>query len=248
MTEFYLVCDLEATDKHANNAQMLTACFILLDENFKERERKSYRIRHRFWDKAAENAVLIHKITREEANRFPPRDRILPKIVEWIEETKKLYNCNLRFVCHANRNAFGRFASYDYTVISYNLIDLDPELLFRFRLACPARLIMSTHTIAKSVLALDGFSLDKVCSNLGIELKHHDAESDAQACAAILRNLGRRYDVKSICDKEWEIGGTTRSSEPDESEEKPARNRRRSRVMPPDGDIYRAREAASPAR
>lgn len=63
-------------------------------------------------------------------------------------------------------------ASFDldvlYKTIAYNEID-DPELTFTF----------------DDTLKLFGKSLDECCKECGIDLKHHDALSDAEACARL---------------------------------------------------------------
>jgi DNA polymerase III subunit epsilon len=54
-----------------------------------------------------------------------------------------------------------------------------------------------TVKLARKAWSLKPADLPHVCSHLSISLKHHDAESDAHACARILLsalNQGHRYD------------------------------------------------------
>lgn len=55
-----------------------------------------------------------------------------------------------------------------------------------------------TYRLAKEVLPLYNHKLNEVSNHFGITLKHHDAESDARACALIALRLCSAYNVDSL--------------------------------------------------
>ncbi len=56
----------------------------------------------------------------------------------------------------------------------------------RYQIPVPCRDYVCTVRVAREVLAIRPATLDNVCYRLKIPLCHHNAESDAQACAQIL--------------------------------------------------------------
>ena len=61
----------------------------------------------------------------------------------------------------------------------------------------PSHRFVCTMKAARACWKLPSYALDTVCEHLGIRLKHHDALSDAKACAQILlRAVGEGYKVQ----------------------------------------------------
>jgi DNA polymerase-3 subunit epsilon len=63
-----------------------------------------------------------------------------------------------------------------------------------------------TLRLTKASLKLRRYSLDHVCRHLKIPLKHHQAESDAIACALVAIRLCKRYNAKSLKDLNRKLG------------------------------------------
>lgn len=210
--DFYVVADIESTGLNTTKAQILKACFIILDREFEEVRRRTWPIRFRYWDASCEDSVKIHGITRDMASSFPSRAKQLPDMAKFIPD-------NSAFVCHSNMQS-GK--NYDFAVIKTAFFDydLDYRQALYFELSRKCRSVLSTHFMARKYLTLTGYSLDKVCHELGISLKHHEVESDTEACAAILRNLGRRYNILQDCEEEYE----KRTSGATEERKKGSRN------------------------
>lgn len=67
---------------------------------------------------------------------------------------------------------------------------------YRYRLREPAQPFVCTVEVARSVWGVFPTKLPDVCRHLNIPLRHHDAGSDAEACARIVlaaRKAGWRY-------------------------------------------------------
>lgn len=66
----------------------------------------------------------------------------------------------------------------------------------KYKIKRPPHKFVCTVNIARRCWKLNSAALNNVCDHLGIELNHHQALSDALACAQILlRALGQGYKI-----------------------------------------------------
>lgn len=200
--EHYLIVDLETTDKLPGSAQILTGFFILVDKNLKVIDTYDLKAAPRLWDKAAQDSTLIHGITYDVAKTFPSHILAMKNLSHWL---LKLPTCH--FVAHANRTIFGRFSTFDYAVLNFNLFDYGYQFIFYNR--CPVKSIISTHSLAK-YLSL-GCNLDLKSLSDYFKLpafSHHDAEADAKKCLEIFKRLmSTGVDVEAFLNQEnYNIG------------------------------------------
>jgi DNA polymerase-3 subunit epsilon len=124
---------------------------------------KNNFISERFWtliqppgNKYSSVNIRVHKITCEMTNNTGTFDQIYPILKKYIH--------NQNIVCHN--------AAFDLDVLSktmsfYNIVD---------------DLVYIPHC---TMILYDGRSLDDCCNEFGIPLNHHDALSDAEACARL---------------------------------------------------------------
>jgi DNA polymerase III epsilon subunit-like protein len=83
---------------------------------------------------------------------------------------------------------FGKLVPYDYAVLRLNMLDMGENPYWLINALKP----YSTHSLAKVLqdrFTFDGLSLDNICKELSIPLKHHDAESDCLATVEIIKRL-----------------------------------------------------------
>lgn len=196
MLDYFLVVDVEATDKIPTHAQLLTGHFLLVDKDFDIVDRYDLKVRPRLWDKAAEDAQLIHGIGLDKAKHFPEFQEALTEFHSWLST---LPVCH--FVAHANRTIFGRFSTYDYAVLTANLFDLN----FHWQLysKCPRKYILSTHSIAKYLKLPCAYDLKSIAQYLGLGgFNHHEAEADTLVCYEILKRLYPQIGVREFLDYE----------------------------------------------
>jgi len=165
--------DLETTDKNPNTAEVLTGYFEtfkgkeLIDTLYVECKPQLY----------LEESFEIHKISRETAMSFPDK-----KI-----GMRQIYGHLLKYpstlICHANYTVFGVNGYFDWQVLrNYAHFQNQSEWFYRVFMDYK---IESTHTIAKQKLKLDNYRLSTLAAYFGIELNHHDAKSDTEACRKI---------------------------------------------------------------
>lgn len=93
-----------------------------------------------------------------------------------------------------NRKMIAHNAAFDFSVLR-SVLDLygieHPELEY----SC-------TYQISRKALDLFSYKLNSVCDYLNIDLEHHQAKSDAKACAEIAINLFSAHKLKTFNDLE----------------------------------------------
>jgi len=198
------VVDCETTHYKIACAEMLTAHVIILSEGLDPIREKSFSFRPFAWREEHEDAVAIHGITKEVALTFPEKKKEIVSLLDFVGEPTI-------FCCHANRRsgkAGGALVTFDYAMMKQEC--LDAGILYSFYSIFPTDKIISTHSLCVS-LGVSGskegrasHSLDSISKLLGIELKHHDAKSDAWACANILLHCSKHGDIFELAEKDWE--------------------------------------------
>ncbi len=107
--------------------------------------------------------TYLHGIDRESVAHEPDWGELWPRLSGWFEGADYLAAHN---------------ASFDQGVLQATCA--------RFGLQAPQVPFLDTVSIARNVWGIYPTKLNLVCERLGIELNHHEALSDAKACAEIL--------------------------------------------------------------
>lgn len=207
-----IVCDLETTSLDVFQAEIIIGYFIHVDENFQiisERRIESCPFK---WSYEAEK---IHGISQKQANKYKDFRFVYEDLINWIILTK-----STEFWCHSNVKLYGKIVPYDYAVLRLNMFNMGDNPYHVVNNLRP----FSSHSLAKVLqdqFTFEGFSLDNICKQLGIKLKHHDAESDAMACLEIIKQLLPKTNREQLYNYERGI------NENDESTGR--RNRKKSR-------------------
>lgn len=121
----------------------------------------------------------IHGIRWKDVADKPAFDELWPHIVKYLHE--------LNFVAAHN-------ASFDRSVLS--------SCCAHYEIASPIIPFICTVELARKSWDIFPTKLPDVCKKLGIALNHHNAASDALACAHIVLraiNDGKFNSLKSIC-------------------------------------------------
>jgi DNA polymerase-3 subunit epsilon len=117
----------------------------------------------------------IHGITAEDVEDAPLFDEV------WEELSPLLKDINL-IAAHN--------ASFDKSVL-YKCCD-------KYKIKPPSHKFICTVSVARNCWKLDPAKLNNVCEHLKIELNHHEALSDALACAQIvIKALERGYNLNA---------------------------------------------------
>lgn len=123
--------------------------------------------------------IQIHGITKHAVQDAPTFAEIWPELRPLIE--------NQLIVAHN--------ASFDISVLR--------KSLEHYGITCPDFQILCTYRLAQNAFPnLAYYRLDIISSLLDIPLTHHEALSDAHACAAILCELLRRAEIDSLTELE----------------------------------------------
>jgi len=106
--------------------------------------------------------TYIHGITWKDVERAENFAELWPKISPWFQDVE--------LICAHN-------AGFDRRVLE--------ACCTRFNITPPTSPYQCTVKLARETWNLYPTNLPRVCEFLGIELKHHEALSDARACATI---------------------------------------------------------------
>lgn len=126
--------------------------------------------------------TLIHGISDKDTRGLKTFDE------QW--NRLKKYFCKQVMVAH---NASFECSALRAVLDAYNL--RYPELEYH----CTLRM-------AQKGLRIQRHSLDRVCRHLNIPLNHHQAQSDAIACAMVAIRLGQRYKANSLRELSGKLG------------------------------------------
>lgn len=189
----FLVVDIESTSLKPASAEILTADFILMNENYETIERKGFKFKPRIWGKEADDASRIHGITKDEADQFPNYDSEIHKMFEWMLNGK-----NNHLVFHANRQ-FN--TSYDAAILRYHA--LDNGYYFDMGQCFPESMYISTHSLAKYLGIGSKLNLKSLCNyfNLG-DFLHHNSEEDCKMTQLLFMKMVHDINLPEFL--EWE--------------------------------------------
>jgi DNA polymerase-3 subunit epsilon len=113
----------------------------------------------------------VHGITWEHVCAAPTFAELWPEISELLK--------GCEFLCAHN-------AGFERRVLT--------TCLGAAGIAMPSQPIHCTVQLARRTWALPRHNLPSVCTHLGIHLRHHDAASDAEACARIVLAAARQAE------------------------------------------------------
>jgi DNA polymerase III epsilon subunit-like protein len=218
--QYFLICDLEASHKLIASAEILTACFIVVDLQLNVIDVREFKMAPTYWKEEHNESTRIHGISFIEAMNFPHKKIVLPSILEWL----KSFDAEFYFTAHCNRQNFGSWSSYDYALLQQEFLDIGMH--FEFNQICRTKNICSTHSLAEyahnngmihvpleirdgNKKASRNFGLKNICKILNIKLNnHHDANADAFACLNILETIIKRMNqfglsVFNFIENDW---------------------------------------------
>lgn len=191
-----IVFDIETTGINVFDAEIITGHFLSVDDSFNIVS--EYELKCRPWKWSIE-AEKVHGITQQEASTFPLFRDVYQNLLSWIrmQDTRQMW-------MHTNSKMFGKLTFYDYAVLRLRMMEMSDEAYFEIEKIKP----YSTHSLAKVLQGdfnFEGFSLDLICKQLGIELKHHDAKSDTLACYEIIKRLLPMTTLENLYNYEREV-------------------------------------------
>jgi DNA polymerase III alpha subunit (gram-positive type) len=174
------VIDIETTglDYWRNEILTLSVSAMQLD-GYNELDKELFQFRPtrpKFFSQESEE---IHGISIDQAMNFPEQRKEMKRFLNFL----KAYASKPQLmVCHAKW--FGKY--FDSAFIDCQLF-LTNEIWEKRKYIGKT---VSTLTMAQSAkVQSESFSLDSLCKHYQIELKHHDADSDRNACQELFKIL-----------------------------------------------------------
>jgi DNA polymerase-3 subunit epsilon len=116
----------------------------------------------------------IHGIHEDEIIGAPTMAELYPRLLSFIG--------GLPLVAHN--------ASFDMSVLRFTLD--------KYRLPYPEVNYFCSYILAKKLLTLSSYRLDRVASYYQIAFHHHQASDDAFVCAEIVRNMMQEFQLDSL--------------------------------------------------
>jgi len=211
-----IVLDLETTGVNVFDAEIITGFFIHADESFNIKSTHEIKCNPLKW---SDDAEKVHGITRQEASTFKKFSDVYQGLIDWIDscQPKQMW-------MHCNSTMFGRLAYFDHAVLRMNMMNMGDVPYFKISNITP----FSTHSLCKIVQGsfnFESFRLDSICKELGVQLNHHDAKSDAMACLEIIKQLLPLTTCEAIKDYERGINEESSISNPKKSRTKRSTSR-----------------------
>lgn len=176
--------DVETTGFDYWNCSIISLACIILEKN------PSYKIvgqflqysRHesdKHWSKDAEK---VHNISPSQSLSFKPQKNLCTELLYFLKDFQS-DSLDLPFWYHGKNK-------FDYKFIEAMMFK--QELYWQWNKVFRIQNVDSTHRLAKQNLQLKNYQLSTVCEHLGIELNHHEAMSDANACKEIWLEFQRQ--------------------------------------------------------
>lgn len=177
----FVFFDLETTDKSPMGAEILTGFFEVVGDKKQTIDSLDLKIKPTLYKK---ESFEIHKISRDEAGSFPPKEDGLRRLASFIIKHK-----DMTWVCHANHQSFGSYGYFDWQVIKKEFHFFSDKAYYWFLNIERDIKKISTHTIAKRSMNLDNYRLGTIASHFNIVYDAHNAKSDVYAMKEIFFRL-----------------------------------------------------------
>lgn len=173
------MADFETTGLNVFDAEIITGFFCLLDDKLNVIDTRSIECNPYSWSDEAEK---IHGISKKQASKYKKFSEVYQSLIDWIDLSDAT-----EFWCHSNVKMYGKIVPYDYAILRMNMMNMGDSAYWTINKLRP----FSTHSLAKSQnrFTFESNSLDNICKQLGIKLKHHNAESDCLATVEIIKQL-----------------------------------------------------------
>lgn len=142
--------------------------------------------------------VENNKITAKEMMLINPQTYFLADFTKNVHGLTEEHVKNALFFSEVWNDVKHLLDGVDF-IVAHNA-SFDKSVLYKccdkYKIDHPDQNFTCSIKAAKACWELSAYSLDKVCEHLGIELNHHEALSDATACAKIMiRAYGQGYKV-----------------------------------------------------
>ena len=175
-TSHYFFCDVETTGLTPLKYEIISIAWILTDKKLNVIKKQSDILRptSSLWSESSEK---IHGISPLRAGNGVDKHKYLSGLL------KNIPPCT--FVSHANKGPDGYF---DFNMLMFDCMKLDlyGEFYSKFD---PLNQISTVDYAKQARFSVENFKLDILCKYFGIELDHHKAESDTNACYELFKKL-----------------------------------------------------------
>ena len=176
-SQYYFFCDVETTGNKPLTHEIIAMAWILTDRNLNliEKDYQLFMPTHEKWSKEAES---VHGISREKLQEFG-----VDKKEYLVNLLLTLNQCT--FISHAQKTGEGYF---DFNMLMYDCLKLD--IVRRFDSVFNGLNQISTIAYARQAkLGVLNHKLSTLAEFFNIDLDHHDAQSDVNACFEIFKKL-----------------------------------------------------------
>jgi DNA polymerase III epsilon subunit-like protein len=175
-----MFCDLETTGLDYNRNEIISMAVIMTNHQLDRLSDFDLLIRPEkidWWDEGAEK---FHGYSLDVCKDFPSKDKALKDFFLYLDSFGQQ---ELSFVCHA-KAMYGKDDYFDYQFVRAFISD--DKLFYKY---FPTNKFMSTIVKkGSSRWNIPNQKLPSWANKLGIELTHHNARSDVEACYEIFKH------------------------------------------------------------
>lgn len=197
---FKIVCDVETSGSCPIRNGVISACFLIIDENNNVIDEFVRNVcppdlSKKWWSNEAQG---IHGITFEQVQSYMPNDQFCYELLIFLGKYKG--ESALDFICHASPSGWFDGVTKEWIIINwfdYNFIlwcflkakfSNGREMVWSmYKVISPNRLI-STVKMAREAGSKKN-KLNIWAERLNFDLKHHDPTSDTYCCLAVYKYL-----------------------------------------------------------
>lgn len=176
--------DIETTNLKPWSAEILTAYFIITDEELRVKDEREFRFKPIEKYQWSDEAADVHNISWSDAQLFPDKKESTDNLCSWL----KYYGNDFSFICHA-RPIATRLDLFDYQhlLAHFWLLDRRVDFYKIFDEKKVESTVLSSRKEAEKRFGFRKQSLDHWAKKLGFKLDHHNARSDCHGLLNVYR-------------------------------------------------------------
>jgi len=169
-----IACDVETTHFDKMGGDVIKAAFVEILDNYTLGREVEFSLKPQSSKYYSTEAEKIHGISYWQASQFPERIDTIKEICDWFLPIQDLFQ--LPMVYHAQ----GKF-DYDWVRLTF----MKERVEASFHKIFNDQPISTVNLAKKKLKQLPNHKLNTVAAHYEIGLDHHQALSDARACALI---------------------------------------------------------------
>jgi len=184
--EHIMICDCETTGFSEKQHDMITFSAMIVDFNLDIKDKVTVYARPKK-ERWTIGAQKVHKFSLAEALTFPDPRKTAIQLLHFLKPFKTDDNRPILFVSHDTSGFDSRF---------FKSFFMNNMLIESYWKVFKDEYKLSTISMARR-MGIEDNKLDTWANRLNLELNHHEAESDRNACFEVFKHILENTSVQS---------------------------------------------------